>query len=51
MKDILSSIGKEELKKIIQEDGKAEIVCHFCNKKYEFSKQELEEIAKNIDKK
>ena len=40
----LVSIGKEELKKIIEEDGKAEIVCHFCNKKYDFSKEELEEL-------
>ena len=51
MKDALSSIGKEELKQIIEEDGKAELVCHFCNKKYEFSKEELEEIIKNIDNK
>ena len=28
----------------IEEDGKAELVCHFCNKKYEFSKEELEDI-------
>mgnify|MGYP000018300799 FL=1 len=29
---------------MIEEDGKAELVCHFCNKKYEFSKEELEDI-------
>lgn len=44
----LISIGKEELNKIIEEDGKAEIICQFCNKKYDFSKQELEEILKKI---
>ncbi len=37
----LSSLNKEELKNIIEEDGKAEIICHFCNKKYSFSKEEL----------
>ena len=42
----LATIGKEELQNIIEQDGKAELVCHFCNKKYEFSKQELEEIIK-----
>ncbi len=51
MKDVLISIGKEEIKNIIEEEGKAEIVCHFCNKKYEFSKEELEEIIKNVDNK
>ena len=47
----LASIGKEEVQKIIQTDGNAELVCHFCNKKYQFSKEELEEILKNIDNK
>lgn len=49
MKDGLATIGKEEINSIIEEEGKAELQCHFCNKKYEFSKEELEEIAKNID--
>ncbi len=44
----LISIGKEEIQKIIDEDGKAEIVCHFCNKKYNFTKQELEELLENV---
>lgn len=48
MSDGLASIGKEELKDIIETDGKAEIVCHFCNKKYEFNKKELEEIISTI---
>jgi len=38
---VLVSLGKEELEDIIEEDGKAEIVCHFCNTKYNFSKEEL----------
>lgn len=48
MADGLASIGKEEIEDIIEKDGNAEIVCHFCNKKYEFSKEDLEEILKNI---
>lgn len=47
MAEALASIGKEELQNIIQTDKKAEIVCHFCNKKYEFSQKELENIANN----
>lgn len=49
MANSLATIGKEELQDIIETDGKAEIVCHFCNKEYQFSKQDLEEIVKNID--
>lgn len=41
MENGLISLGKQELKNIIEEDGKAEIVCHFCNKKYEFNEDEL----------
>ncbi len=44
----LISIGKEDLNKIIEEDGRAEIVCQFCNKKYNFNKEELEELIKKI---
>lgn len=48
MKKALISIGKKELENIIKEDEKAELVCHFCNKKYQFSKEELEDILKQI---
>lgn len=44
MEKALISMGKEELNKIIEEDKKAEIVCNFCNKKYEFSEDELKKI-------
>ena len=50
MAEGLASIGKEEIKDILETDGKAEILCHFCNKKYEFSKKDLEEILNNIEK-
>lgn len=40
----LATLDKNTIKEIIEEDGKAEVVCHFCNKKYEFSKEELEDI-------
>ena len=47
MADALSSIGKDDLKEIIEQEGKAELVCHFCNKKYQFDKKELEDILNN----
>lgn len=37
----LISIGREELSKIIEEDGETELSCHFCNNKYHFNKEEL----------
>lgn len=40
----LQTIGKEELQKIIEQDKKAETVCQFCNKKYEFSEEELRSL-------
>ena len=49
MADGLASIGKTELEDIIEKEGKAELVCHFCNKKYQFSKEELKNIINNID--
>lgn len=41
---VLSSLGKNELEEILREDGKCEICCHFCQKKYHFSGKELAEI-------
>lgn len=40
----LIALGKEDIKEIIEEQGQAELVCHFCNKKYMFNKEELEDI-------
>lgn len=37
-------LGKDEIKAMIEEDGEAETVCHFCNQKYNFTKNELEEL-------
>ncbi|MBK4205325.1 redox-regulated molecular chaperone HslO [Bacillus spizizenii] len=35
-------LGKKEIQDMIEEDGQAEAVCHFCNEKYLFTKEELE---------
>lgn len=45
MQNALMTIGRKEIENIIEEDGKAELVCHFCNTKYDFSKQELEDVC------
>ncbi len=40
----LIAVGKKELQSIIEEDGKAEIECRFCNKKYNFTRENLEKL-------
>ena len=35
------SLGKKEITKIIEEDGKAELTCHFCDNVYTFGKEDL----------
>lgn len=49
VEDSLISLGKDELEAIIEEDGKAEVMCHFCNSKYNFSKEKLTSILKNME--
>lgn len=38
----LISLGPDELRSLIDEDGKAELLCHFCNETYQFKADELE---------
>lgn len=46
----LVTLGEKQLKELIEEDEKAEIKCQFCNKTYQFNKEELEEILKRVQK-
>lgn len=41
----LISIGKNELKEMIKEGKDEEVNCHFCNKKYVFTTQDLKNIV------
>lgn len=45
----LASLGKEEIRAMIDEDGQAEAVCHFCNEVYVFDKQTLERLYEISD--
>ena len=40
----LISLGRQELREMIEEQGQAELSCQFCDKVYQFSREELEEI-------
>ncbi len=44
MERALISLGKQELREIIEEQGEAEMNCQFCDVKYYFDKKQLEEI-------
>ena len=48
MKNALATIGKDDLREIIDEDGRAELCCNFCNSKYQFEREELEEIFERM---
>lgn len=43
---ILMSLGKEEIEKLALEQKETEVCCHFCNKKYVFSADELLKMLK-----
>lgn len=40
----LVSLGQEELSHLIEQDGQAEVVCHFCNEKYAYNKDQLQSL-------
>ena len=46
--DTLVSLGKKEIADLIT-DGKAEMVCHFCNEHYPFNVEELQEIREKAE--
>lgn len=45
-KRVLMTLGKEDLLKLADEQNVTEVNCHFCNKVYEFTSDELKSIAK-----
>ncbi len=48
MEQALMTIGKKDLTEILEEDGQAELVCHFCNEKYLFDKDDLKNMLENM---
>lgn len=42
--DALLSVGPEELKAMLEEDGQAELNCYFCNEKYVFEEKDLQHL-------
>lgn len=48
LEQVLMTIGRRDLVEIIETDGKAELQCQFCLKKYNFDKEELLDILNNM---
>lgn len=44
MEQALMTIGADGLRELIEEDGKAEVGCQFCETRYTFTKEELEKL-------
>ena len=44
----LISLGRKELQELIDQQGKAELSCQFCDKTYRFTKAELESLTAAI---
>ncbi|MBD0384570.1 Hsp33 family molecular chaperone HslO [Paenibacillus sedimenti] len=40
----LISLGKAELQEILDDDGFAEVVCHFCNEAYRYDREDLQRM-------
>lgn len=48
MERALISVGKKDLHEMMVEDGQAELVCPFCNDKYLFNREELQDIVDQL---
>ena len=45
----LLGLGPEELQAMLEEDGRAEVHCHFCNETYVFGDEELKSLLSRTD--
>ncbi len=45
---VIATLGKKEIQDIIDTQMNAEVVCHFCNNKYMFTKDRLTEIMETL---
>ena len=51
MERALISLGPQELRSLIDEQGEAELCCRFCDQKQHFSREQLEEMLLKMQKK
>ena len=47
LKGVLVSLGEDEFRNIVKEDGAVRVHCHYCNSDYTFDETDANEIFKN----
>ena len=50
MERALISMGRRELRSLIDEDGQADLTCHFCRNTQHFAKDELEDLLERAQR-
>lgn len=48
VEEMLFSLGAQELKDLLEREGRAEVSCHFCGETYIFDRPELEKIITEV---
>lgn len=46
LEQVLLTIGEDDLRELAEVDGKAELTCQFCTKKYNFDKEHLDMLVR-----
>ena len=49
MERALISLGPEELKNILAEQGSCHMTCQFCDAEYEFTARQLQQIIEGLE--
>ena len=47
MASAVATLGEEEVRSILEEQGKIEVTCEFCRDTYDFQEEEIMEMVKN----
>ena len=50
MEKALIALGRSDLKQLIEEDGKAELTCHFCHTAHTFTRQQLTDLLERASR-
>ncbi|GGE21678.1 33 kDa chaperonin [Marinithermofilum abyssi] len=45
----LKGLGKKEVQQLLEEQGEAEVICHFCNERYRVERADLEELLQEME--
>ena len=46
----LLSLGRDQLQQLMEEDHRAELCCHFCEKKYQFTEEDIRKLLESSGK-